>query len=129
MTGKRENIGHYPLAQYHGRIAAENMCGMKSELKAVPFFWTMLFGKSIRFAGHGKYKEVRIDGNLDNLKFVAFYINENDIVVAMSSCARDPIVSQFAEFLSQGRTLTKSEIDEDAFGWVKKINFKECSRL
>lgn len=31
-------IGHYPLAQYHGRIAALNMVGKATELRAVPYF-------------------------------------------------------------------------------------------
>ncbi|XP_070492799.1 apoptosis-inducing factor 3-like isoform X2 [Chironomus tepperi] len=122
MTGKRENIGHYPLAQYHGKIAALNMCGIKTELKAVPFFWTMLFGKSFRYAGHGKPSEIKIIGSLETFKFVAYYINEEEQVIAASSCGHDPIVAQFAEFLSQGKILQKSDIENDPFGWTKRIN-------
>ena len=44
-------IGHWGLAHYHGRIAALNVCGKDTPLRAVPFFWTMLFGKSYRYAG------------------------------------------------------------------------------
>ncbi|KAL7029382.1 hypothetical protein ACKWTF_006216 [Chironomus riparius] len=122
MTGKRENIGHYPLAQYHGKIAALNMCGIKTELKAVPFFWTMLFGKSFRYAGHGKPSEIKIVGSLENFKFVAYYINEVGRVIAASSCGHDPVVAQFAEFLSQGKILHKDEIESDPFEWIKRIN-------
>lgn len=119
---KLANIGHYPLAQYHGRIAALNMAGKTQELHAVPYFWTMLFGKSFRYCGHGKPAEIHIEGSLDDLKYVAFYINEAGIVIAMSSCQRDPVVSQFAEFLSQGKTLTKLDIQEDAFAWIQQLN-------
>lgn len=42
IGGKQAAIGHYQLAQYHGRIAAKNMAGNITELKTVPFFWTML---------------------------------------------------------------------------------------
>ena len=119
---KLATIGHYPLAQYHGRIAGLNMTGKKDELHVVPFFWTMLFGKSFRYCGHGKPAEVHIEGSLDDLKFVAYYLNEEGTVIAISSCQKDPVVSQFAEFLSQGRTLTKAEIQEDAFGWIQKLN-------
>lgn len=113
-------IGHYPLAQYHGKIAALNMAGKRQELHVVPYFWTMLFGKSFRYCGHGKPAEVHIEGSIEEMKFVAYYLNEAGTVIAISSCQRDPIVSQFAEFLSQGKILTKSEIQEDAFGWVNK---------
>lgn len=114
-------IGHYPLAQYHGRVAAFNMTGMVKELRNVPYFWTMVFGKSFRYCGFGKPAEVHIEGSLDEMKFVAFYLNEAGTVIAMSSCQKDPIVSQFAEFLSQGKTLTKADIQEDAFAWIQQI--------
>lgn len=44
-------IGHYPLAQYHGKIAALNICGKETSLKTVPFFWTTLMNKNYRYAG------------------------------------------------------------------------------
>jgi len=44
-------IGHYGLAQYHGKIAALNICGKKTPLNAVPFFWTQLLGKNYRYSG------------------------------------------------------------------------------
>lgn len=119
---KLVTIGHYPLAQYHGRIAALNMVGKRQELHTVPYFWTMLFGKSFRYSGYGTPAEVHIEGSIDEMKFVAFYLNEAGTVIATSSCQRDPVVSQFAEFLSQGKTLTKSDIQEDAFGWVQQLN-------
>lgn len=52
---KKAVIGHYGLAQQHGRIAAFNMLGQKVPLKAIPYFWTTLFGKGIRYCGHGRY--------------------------------------------------------------------------
>jgi NADPH-dependent 2,4-dienoyl-CoA reductase/sulfur reductase-like enzyme len=126
MTGKNENIGHYPLAQYHGKIAAVNMCGIPRKLQAVPFFWTMLFGRSFRFAGHGKIHETRIEGNLELLRFVAFYFDDMGQVIAMSSCGRDPVVAQYAELLSQGRYLMKSDIEEDPFAWTQDIAVSTC---
>ena len=45
------SIGHWQLAHYHGRVAARNMVGIETELQSIPFFWTMLFGTSVRYAG------------------------------------------------------------------------------
>lgn len=117
MTGNREAIGHYGLAQYHGKIAAMNMCGLKEKLKTVPFFWTVLFGKSLRYTGHGRASDVKIEGSLEEMKYVAFYFNADGKVIAMSSCGPGSTVAQFAEFLSQGKTLTREEVDKDPFGW------------
>jgi NADPH-dependent 2,4-dienoyl-CoA reductase/sulfur reductase-like enzyme len=44
-------IGHYALAQYHGKIAAMNICGKETPLNSVPFFWTQLLGKSYKYSG------------------------------------------------------------------------------
>lgn len=122
MTGHRETIGHYGLAQSHGKVAALNMCDKREKLKVVPFFWTMVFGRSLRYAGHGKPKETIIKGSLDDMKFVAFYIGDDDKVIALSTCNRDPIASQFAEYLSQGKTLTKSQIENEPYEWTKNIH-------
>lgn len=116
-------IGHYPLAQYHGSIAGKNMAGNETALAAVPYFWTVLFGKSFRYTGYGVPHETRIIGSLEELKFVAIFLNKEGNVCGMASCQRDPIVSQFAEYQSQGKSLTKLELDaaEDPFAWTKSI--------
>lgn len=117
-------IGHYPLAQYHGHIAAKNMANdNQTALKSVPYFWTQLFGKSFRYSGYGAPHETRIIGNLEELKFVAIYLNEEGNVCGMASCQRDPIVSQFAELQSQGKSIDKLALDSgaDPFSWVKSI--------
>lgn len=115
-------IGHYSLAQYHGHIAGKNMAGNKTALKVVPYFWTVLFGKSFRYSGYGSPYETRIIGSLDELKFVAVYFDEDGKVCGMSSCQRDPIVSQFAELQTQGKSLTKKDLETDEpFTWTKNI--------
>ena len=50
---QRVNIGHWGLAMYHGKVAALNMLSIDVNLNTVPFFWTVQFGKSLRYAGHG----------------------------------------------------------------------------
>lgn len=117
-------IGHYGLAQYHGHVAGKNMAGgNQTALKAVPFFWTVLFGKSFRYSGYGTPHETRIIGSLEELKFVAIYLDEAGNVIGMASCMRDPIVAQFAELQTQGKSIHKLELDSgaDPFAWTKTI--------
>ncbi|KAL7287605.1 hypothetical protein TKK_0018252 [Trichogramma kaykai] len=111
-------IGHYGLAHYHGKIAAMNMCGNQTPLQAVPFFWTTLFGKSYRYAGFGIPDKVKIVGSLEEMKFFAYYI-KNCKVIAMSSVGRDPIVSDFANYLYEGKTLTEDEVEKDPIAWIR----------
>lgn len=37
----------------------------------------------------------------------------------MSSVNADPIVSDFANLLYEGKTLTEEEINRDPFGWIR----------
>ena len=66
------NIGHWQLASAHGRCAGLNIglssCETKQHgIKTVPFFWTVQFGKSIRYAGHAPdgYDDVVYDGTVE----------------------------------------------------------------
>lgn len=113
------SIGHIGLAQYHGRIAALNILKKETPLKTVPFFWTVLFGKSIRYAGCGKPVSTQVEGDVNALKFVIFFFNESDKVIAVASCMRDPVVAQFAEFIHQGKSLYKKDLKDDPFAWTK----------
>ncbi|CAH1981573.1 unnamed protein product [Acanthoscelides obtectus] len=116
---KKASIGHFGLAHYHGKIAALNMLGKQKELQTVPFFWTVLYGKSVRYAGHGLYDEILYSGNVDELKFAAYYL-KGDEVVAISSCQMDPIVSEYAERLAQGKQLYRDDIKADMMAWRQR---------
>ncbi|XP_076623812.1 apoptosis-inducing factor 3 isoform X3 [Colletes latitarsis] len=111
-------IGHYSLAHYHGKIAALNICAKSTELNTVPFFWTTLFGRSYRYAGHGKPDRMKIYGSLENFEFFALYIKDGK-VIAMSSVGADPVVSDFANFLYEGKSLTEEMVDKNPFGWIQ----------
>ncbi|XP_018430027.1 PREDICTED: apoptosis-inducing factor 3-like [Nanorana parkeri] len=110
MEGHRANIGHWQMAHSHGRIAALNMLNKHIPVNSVPFFWTSLLGKSIRYAGFGEgYTEIVMKGTPEEMTFLAFYLKE-DIVVAVSSMNFDPVVSQVAEAIMSGRRFTKEEV-------------------
>ncbi|XP_076255829.1 apoptosis-inducing factor 3 isoform X2 [Rhynchophorus ferrugineus] len=113
-------IGHYPLAHYHGKMAALNILGKQTPIKSVPYFWTMLFGKGFRYAGHGKYDDIIFAGDVDSLKFMAFFLKDDE-VVSTASCGMDPLVSQFAERLAQGRKLYRKDIQDDPLAWSKTV--------
>ncbi|XP_076681284.1 apoptosis-inducing factor 3 isoform X2 [Andrena cerasifolii] len=114
----RAAIGHFSLAHYHGKIAALNICGKNARLNSVPFFWTTLFGRSYRYAGHGKPDKIRIIGSLENLEFFAYYIRSGKII-AVSSSGADPVVSDFANLLQEGRSLTEEEVTSKSFDWIR----------
>ncbi|XP_033899875.2 apoptosis-inducing factor 3-like isoform X1 [Acipenser ruthenus] len=110
-SNKKVNVPHWQMAHMHGRIAALNMLGQATEINTVPYFWTAMFGKSIRYAGHGEgFDSVIIQGDLDELKFVAFYTKSEE-VIAVASMNYDPIVSKVAEVFGSGRTIRKRDVE------------------
>uniref|UniRef100_A0A1A9Z0D9 Rieske domain-containing protein n=1 Tax=Glossina pallidipes TaxID=7398 RepID=A0A1A9Z0D9_GLOPL len=115
-------IRNYQIAQNHGRIAAINMIKSRSKmLRTVPFFFTKLFGKSFRFSGYGEYTDLIIEGDLENLQFVAYFINNTLKVVRVGSCGCNAVVAKFAELQSQGVSLTREDVENTEMAWTKLI--------
>uniref|UniRef100_A0A3B4ZW91 Apoptosis-inducing factor 3-like n=1 Tax=Stegastes partitus TaxID=144197 RepID=A0A3B4ZW91_9TELE len=105
------NIGHWQMAQAHGRVVALNMLKKPSELTSVPFYWTVLLGKTIRYTGYGEgYTDIVIKGSFEERKFLALYI-KNDGVIAAAGLNYDPVVSAVAERLAAGKVITKKEAE------------------
>uniref|UniRef100_A0A8C3HCY6 AIF family member 3 n=1 Tax=Chrysemys picta bellii TaxID=8478 RepID=A0A8C3HCY6_CHRPI len=110
-NNKKVNIPHWQMAHMHGRIAALNMLAHGTEISTVPYLWTAVFGKSLRYAGHGEgFDDVVFQGDLDELKFVAFY-TKNEEVIAVASMNYDPIVSKVAEVMASGRAIRKRDVE------------------
>uniref|UniRef100_A0A663MK23 Apoptosis inducing factor mitochondria associated 3 n=1 Tax=Athene cunicularia TaxID=194338 RepID=A0A663MK23_ATHCN len=111
LNGDQSSIHHQQVAEAHGHIAALNMLKKEKELHTVPFFWTMMFGKSIRYTGCGKgYTDTVVKGSLEEQKFLVFYIRDG-FVTAAASLNCDPMVSLIAEVLYSGKQISKEEAE------------------
>ncbi|XP_076472901.1 apoptosis-inducing factor 3-like isoform X2 [Babylonia areolata] len=119
--GQPANVQHWQMALQQGRIAALNMLGKSVAIHSVPYFWTVMYGKSVRYTGYGAgYDDIVIHGDLSVPQFAAFY-TKKDKVLAVASLAFDPIVSQAACLMEQGGTILKSEIMDDPKSWVSRL--------
>lgn len=73
LGGKHHQICHWQIAQKHGHVAALNILQKKVELHTVPFFWSKLKTKTIRYAGCGiGYTDTVLKGDLDQEQFLIF---------------------------------------------------------
>nr|XP_055108281.1 apoptosis-inducing factor 3 isoform X5 [Symphalangus syndactylus] len=117
-NNRKVNIPHWQMAHAQGRVAAQNMLAQEAEMSTVPYLWTAMFGKSLRYAGYGEgFDDVIIQGDLEELKFVAFY-TKGDEVIAVASMNYDPIVSKVAEVLASGRAIRKREVETGDMSWL-----------
>ncbi|XP_019944120.2 apoptosis inducing factor mitochondria associated 4 [Paralichthys olivaceus] len=116
---QRVNVGHWQMSQAHGRVAALNMLRKPTEIESVPFFWTVLLGKSIRYTGYGEgYTEIIFKGKVEERKFLAFYIKD-EVVVAAASLMFDPAVARLAELMATGQVLKKTQAQSDDLSWLQ----------
>lgn len=74
LTGESVRIEHWVVAGRQGQVAADNMLGLATPFRDVPFFWTDQYGVALRYAGHASgTDEVRIDGDPGSGSFTARY--------------------------------------------------------
>ncbi|XP_059573386.1 apoptosis-inducing factor 3 [Alligator mississippiensis] len=119
LGGERTGINHWQVAQAHGHVAALSMLKKQSPLHTVPFFWTVLLGSSIRYAGCGKgFTETVVKGSLEEQKFVIFYIKDG-YVTAVASLKCDPMVVMVAEALYAGKVISKEEAEGSWTAWLE----------
>uniref|UniRef100_A0A8D2NAM7 Rieske domain-containing protein n=1 Tax=Zonotrichia albicollis TaxID=44394 RepID=A0A8D2NAM7_ZONAL len=100
LGGDRSSIHHQQVAEAHGRCAALNMLGRGEELHTVPYFWSTLLGKSIRYAGREGHR-----GEQSNS------FHQDGHVTAAASLNCDPMVSLIAEVLYLGKQISKEEAE------------------
>lgn len=73
------SIGHWQLAQHHGRIAAKNMVGKQVPIKGVPFFFSTMFGLGVRYSGTIAGFKTQLNVKSAMLKFFHFQVTDTDL--------------------------------------------------
>ncbi|HTB98512.1 MAG TPA: FAD-dependent oxidoreductase [Terracidiphilus sp.] len=103
VSGTR--IEHWRLAQQHGMRAGRQMLGSRRGFHGVPFFWTLQFGKEIKYLGHATdWDEIVYQGDVKKLKFLAFYV-KGGRVLAVVSCDREQETAMLAEMMREHPTI------------------------
>ncbi|PJF18030.1 hypothetical protein PSACC_02187 [Paramicrosporidium saccamoebae] len=114
LTRTPTRIEHWNVAQQQGRIAGHNMVSKTPrKYDSVPFFFSVLFGKSVRYAGdvHMGYDAVHFEGDkqADPPVFAAYYIKDEQIS-AVATMGRDPLAVHCSELLRLGRMPSAASI-------------------
>ncbi|KAJ7183165.1 hypothetical protein C8R46DRAFT_1307300 [Mycena filopes] len=108
-TGELRRIEHWNVAGNQGRAVGKTIAGSPQPFLKVPIFWSAQ-GQNIRYCGIGSgYDDIFIKGNVDELKFIAYYIKGGK-VVAVATMASDPVVSFASELLRLGLMPSPEEL-------------------
>ncbi|MET0401301.1 MAG: FAD-dependent oxidoreductase, partial [Cystobacter sp.] len=97
LGGRTVRIEHWRVAQEHARLAVRNMLGASEPYAGVPFFWTYHYTRRFEYLGHADvWDEVRIDGDLEGLSFVALLIKDGQVAAAIA-CDRERATAALLE--------------------------------
>ncbi|MBA2057004.1 FAD-dependent oxidoreductase [Psychrobacter cryohalolentis] len=114
----RMRIEHWRVALQHGMVTAAAILNddkVKSLQERIPFFWTMQYGKSLRYSGHAATPDHGIImGSPDSFNYIEYYFDdedENTRASAASSLGRDKELVAFSELLRQGHAPTRAQIN------------------
>jgi NADPH-dependent 2,4-dienoyl-CoA reductase/sulfur reductase-like enzyme len=134
LNGALVRIEHWGMAQTQAAIAAKNMVkGPTTSIsKKVPFFWTVQYGKNVKYCGHTpQWNEIVFDQMNDDVKskdfgFLAYYVLD-DKVVAVCSLNRDPLIAQIAELMNAGKIIFGPDLkqaisrDNNSIQFIKNL--------
>ena len=91
------------------------MLGKVIPYGSIPFFWTRNYNKSLQYVGNGDgFKEVHITGDLSERKFVAYYINDRDQIIAVAGMNSGPAILTLFEAMQQNLMPRASDIKSGA---------------
>ncbi|KAI0926250.1 hypothetical protein AcW1_008468 [Taiwanofungus camphoratus] len=109
-TGELRRIEHWNVAGNQGRAAGKTIAEGKGQpFVKVPVFWSSQ-GQQLRYCGVGAgFDDVIIQGDPDEMKFIAYYVKNNS-VVAVASMQKDPVVGKASELLRLGLMPSPAEL-------------------
>lgn len=112
QTGSTVRIEHWNVAANHGRAVGQQIASKTSSIfDTLPIFWSAL-GSQLRYVSDGDspgFDEVYVDGKPEDLKFAAYYGRKGK-VSAVCTMGVDPLMSQSADLMIQGRMPSLDEI-------------------
>jgi len=84
--GARIRVEHWDNARRQGATAARNMLGGSEAYDRLPYFYSDQFDLSMEYVGHAPtWDRVVIRGDLDERRFLAFWMREGRVVAGMSA--------------------------------------------
>ncbi|KAM0790878.1 hypothetical protein ACM66B_004718 [Microbotryomycetes sp. NB124-2] len=110
-TGESVRVEHWNVAGNHARAVAKTIMQKGQPYEKISVFWSAQKAQ-LRYAGTSRsktWKDLHVEGNPDELKFVAYY-SVGDDVVAVASMGMDPIAAHVSELMRLDKMLSLSDI-------------------
>ena len=113
LTGSKQRIEHWVVAQQQGVCAGKNMAGIEDKFEAIPYFWSEQFDY-IEMAGFCFGASEQIDEGVGNKKISYFFrngkcigvaaINMPMVVLKLKSLMAKKLMPSYQEFINKNIT-------------------------
>lgn len=121
-TGHRVRVEHWASALHQPRVAAASLLGGEQQYTKLPYFFTDQYELGMEYVGYapnGSYDRVVVRGDLDDRRFIAFWLDSSRRIKAAMNVNIWDVVEPI-ERLIVARTqvdperLTDSTVDLDS---------------
>ena len=111
LTGDRQRIEHWVVAESQGIHAARSMLGKAGDYDLVPFFWTRQFGRSFKYVGFARESDqIAFRGDVEEGDFSAGYYERGRLKAAAALDRGEELVHLMA-VLEEGRHIPFEEFE------------------
>ncbi|MGN6252742.1 MAG: NAD(P)/FAD-dependent oxidoreductase [Marmoricola sp.] len=112
VLGHPVRVEHWETARAHGKVAAQNLLGGDARADALPYFFTDQYDLGMEYVGHAgpdDYDRVVLDGDVEGLRFRAWWLQGDRVVAGMHVNDWDAI--------DRVREIVGTEVDVGALRW------------
>lgn len=97
-----------------GSLKSDTVNEQEHEYNSVPFFFTMQYGKSVRFAGYIPPSTgwKRTIFTADDKSFCCYYVDGDERIIAVATLGCDPLAAHCLNLMKNGTMLSPKEIEE-----------------
>ena len=112
-AGARLRVEHWAVAERQGRHAAGAMLGSRETYREVPFFWTVQYDASLKYAGYPEaWDRIVFRGEPEEMAFLAgFYRRER--LGAVAAVGRPRELFSAAELIKSGVPLSPEQFGDE----------------
>lgn len=87
----------------------------------MPFFWSGQYDLKLRYVGVAdKWNEIYIDGDLEQQEFLAFYLQNNQIM-AVAGINRDRDIAAISELMRLQKMPDANKVKDTSISWLEQL--------
>lgn len=112
VLGHRIRVEHWATALNQPATAVDALLGNDAEFTNLPYFFTDQYDLGCEYVGHatGSEEKVYIRGDLDKREFVAFWVNDNNQILAAMNVNVWDVPDEVKPLIAEGKKIDPEKL-------------------